>query len=493
MNGITLEMMDTTIDEHAFGWVPGLDAMEPRHASELDLAPRSVQAGIEDPVRLYLNQIGQFSLLTRREEIALARQVEVNRKRLRCLLLEVDFVKRHAAEFLQRVQNGQIPFDRTIQVAVSDRLEKHHVQGRLPHNLLTLRSILKINREDYRVAMSRSQPLDERKAAWRRVVKRRARGVRLIEELGLRSEYIEIHADKVIEMANRATKLKHQLEIGARDDAARRAELHEILRQTQETLPSLQRRARKLAEVQSLYHLAKRQLSESNLRLVVAVAKKYRNRGVSFIDLIQEGNSGLMRAIDKFEYRRGFKFSTYATWWIRQAITRAIADQSRTIRVPVHMSPELARVKRIGSELCHELGREPTVEEVAAAAAISIDDARAIARMHHVPTSLHNTVGRGDDSEFGEFLPDKSESEPADAATQNMLRDRLSSLLKHLSWREREIVKMRFGLGDGYSYTLEEVAYVFRVTRERIRQIEARALRRLQAPQLSSQLVGFLD
>jgi len=490
MNGVTFEMMDTPIDEHPYGWASEFDALDSRRP-ESSPSKRAVRAGIDDPVRLYLNQIGQFSLLKRHEEIELARNVEEGRKALRRLLLETDFVMQYAVHCLQRVLDGELPFDRTIQVAVSDRLEKHQVQGRLPHNLETLQAMLVSNRDDYELAMSRSRPMKARRAAWRRLVRRRARAVRLIEELGLRSEFIEGHADKIIEMENRADQIKSRR--GRRTNTAEIAELRAILRQMQESFPGLQRRVRRLRKARARYHLAKRRLSESNLRLVVAVAKKYRNRGVSFIDLIQEGNSGLMRAIDKFEYRRGFKFSTYATWWIRQAITRAIADQSRTIRVPVHMSPELARVKRISSQLCHELGREPTVEEIADAAEISLEDARAISRMHHVPTSLHNTVGRGDDSEFGEFLPDKSESEPADAATQNMLRDQLTKLLRNLSWREREIVKMRFGLGDGYSYTLEEVAYVFRVTRERIRQIEARALRRLQAPQLSSQLVGFLD
>jgi RNA polymerase primary sigma factor len=491
MNGVTLEMMDTSFDEHSFFGGPGLDGADAPRPSRLLAAKRGMPSGIEDPVRLYLNQIGQFSLLTRTREIELARNVEVGRKKLRRLLLETDFVMQYAIDCLQRVQDGELPFDRTIQVAVSDRLEKHQVQGRLPHNLRTLQAMLLLNRRDYLTAMSRSRRPEERRAAWRSLVRRRGRAVRLIEELGLRSEYIEGHAEQIIELEQLATRIAKQR--GRRGGKQEQAEFRKILRQHQETYGGLQRRVQKIKAARAAYHSAKRELSESNLRLVVAVAKKYRNRGVAFIDLIQEGNSGLMRAIDKFEYRRGFKFSTYATWWIRQAITRAIADQSRTIRVPVHMSPELARVKRISSQLCHEYGREPTVEEVAAAADISLDDARAISRMHHVPTSLHNTVGRGDDSEFGEFLPDKSESEPADAASQNMLRDQLSKLLKNLSWREREIVKMRFGLGDGYSYTLEEVAYVFRVTRERIRQIEARALRRLQAPQLSSQLVGFLD
>ena len=268
---------------------------------------------------------------------------------------------------------------------------------------------------------------------------------------------------------------------------------HRILQKTQHTAKGLRERVDRLRKIYAEHNQAKRDLSEANLRLVVSVAKKYRRRGVPFMDLIQEGNAGLMRAVEKFEYRRGFKFCTYATWWIRQAVTRAIADQSRTIRVPVHMTGEVSRVRRIFGQLCHQLGRDPTYEEMAQAAKLSVEEVRQILKMNTVPSSLHRPVGRGEETEFGELLPDQQGQEPYEGAGLTMLKGRLSEMMRRLSWREREILNLRFGLGDGYNYTLEEVAYIFKVTRERIRQIEDRALRKLKDPRCSSELVGFLD
>jgi len=270
-------------------------------------------------------------------------------------------------------------------------------------------------------------------------------------------------------------------------------ELRTILCSVQETPKSLRNRVTYLKVVYSQYQRAKRGLSEGNLRLVVSIAKKYRNRGLSFLDLIQEGNAGLMRAVDKFEYRRGFKFCTYATWWIRQAITRAVADQSRTIRIPVHMVETMSRVRNVSRQLLQELGREPSIEEVARRAKTTVDEARRVLAMSRYPISLDRPVGNSEDSHFGDLLPDGTAESPATGASQEMLRSRINKVLKTLSYREREIIKLRYGLGDGYSYTLEEVGHIFKVTRERIRQIESKALKKLQHATRAVHLKGFVD
>ena len=248
----------------------------------------------------------------------------------------------------------------------------------------------------------------------------------------------------------------------------------------------------KFREEFTLYEQVKRELSNGNLRLVVSIAKKYRNRGLSFLDLIQEGNTGLMRAVDKYEYRSGFKFSTYATWWIRQAITRAIADQARTIRIPVHMIDVLSRLRNIQKQLVQEKRREPTTSEIAERAGLSIEETRRVLDIGRHPVSLDRPVGDSEDAAFGEFIEDHSSDNPVRNATNEMLREKIERLLKTLTYREREIIRLRYGLGDGYTYTLEEVGRIFRVTRERVRQIEAKAVRKLQHPVRSQQLEGFL-
>ncbi|MDP6718092.1 MAG: sigma-70 family RNA polymerase sigma factor, partial [Pirellulaceae bacterium] len=417
----------------------------------------------------------------------------------RAKLLECDYVIQVAFKVLKRVHHGELPFDRTVQVSVTDRLEKDQILGRLPHNLSTLDVLLKRNRRDYQTALSKSQTKAKRREAWGKLSRRRRRAVRLVEELGLRTQRIEPMIDVLEQFSQRVDELKIRLDTLRRDRApmAERQplirEYREILMATQESPSSLRNRVEYLKTVYADYQQAKRELSEGNLRLVVSIAKKYRNRGLSFLDLIQEGNAGLMRAVDKFEYRRGFKFCTYATWWIRQAITRAVADQSRTIRIPVHMVETMSRVRNVSRQLLQELGREPTIEETARRAKTTVDEARRVLAMSRYPISLDRPVGNSEDSHFGDLLPDGAAESPATGASQEMLRGRINKVLKTLSYREREIIKLRYGLGDGYSYTLEEVGHIFKVTRERIRQIEAKAVRKLQQPSRSQELVGFLD
>ncbi len=316
----------------------------------------------DDPVRMYLTQMGEIPLLTRQQEISLAKKIEVTRREFRTKLLECDYVIQAAFKTLMRVYRGELPFDRTVQVSVTDRLEKEQILGRIPHNLKTLSILLKRNRLDFFTALSTKQTRAKRKKAWRNLARRRRRAVRLIEELGLRTQRIESKIRTVEDFSARVDELQEKIKAHkkTRKPAEERQpwlnEIQTILIACQESPESLRNRVKFLKEVYSKYQQAKRELSEGNLRLVVSIAKKYRNRGLSFLDLIQEGNAGLMRAVDKFEYRRGFKFCTYATWWIRQAITRAVADQSRTIRIPVHMVETMSRVRTVSRQLLQELG-----------------------------------------------------------------------------------------------------------------------------------------
>jgi RNA polymerase primary sigma factor len=283
-----------------------------------------------------------------------------------------------------------------------------------------------------------------------------------------------------------------------RDETAReerqelRQELRNLMMMALESPRSLRNRCEVLRKQYQEYEHVKRQLSSGNLRLVVSIAKKYRNRGLSFLDLIQEGNTGLMRAVDKYEYRRGFKFSTYATWWIRQAITRAIADQARTIRIPVHMIDVLMRLRNASRALLQQLGREPTTEETALAAGVSIEETERVLDIGRHPVSLDRPIGEGDDGSFGEFVEDSGTEAPHKLANNGLLRERIEELLKTLTYREREIIRLRYGLADGYSYTLEEVGRIFKVTRERVRQIEAKAVAKLQNPVRSRYLEPFV-
>ena len=371
--------------------------------------------------------------------------------------------------------------------------------ARTAENLRTLAKIRERNARDYQVALSKSYPPEVRKKAWDDLAYRRRRAVRLVEEMGLRNQRVENMLDTLESYSKRVDELQSYIDRHRASGAPASArndwilERRHILLMTQETPTSLRNRVAEARRIYVEYQNAKKGLSEGNLRLVVSIAKKYRNRGLSFLDLIQEGNAGLMRAVDKFEYRRGFKFCTYATWWIRQAITRAVADQSRVIRIPVHMVETMSRFRSVTRELTQKNGREPTLEETAEAAKTSIADARKILQMTRFPISLDRPVGNSDDSHFGDLIPDESSSNPSDLAQNENLRKRLHKVLKTLSYREREIIKLRYGLGDGYCYTLEEVGHIFKVTRERIRQIEAKAVRKLQQPSRSQELVGFLD
>jgi len=454
---------------------------------------------IDDPVRMYLTQMGEIPLLNRSKEISLAQKIEVTRRRFRRKVLECDYALRNVFETLKRVQVGELPFDRTIKVSQTENLEKGKILQRMPHNLRTLEPLMEHNVDDFNRLIDERTPEDEKEEIRKRLKTRRRKTVTLVEELSIRTQKVQPLMKKLDQICSRMTDLEESVlamkgNKAAKDERANlEKELLDMMLITLEEPASLRRRVGIMRQRFQEYEQAKRELSGGNLRLVVSIAKKYRNRGLSFLDLIQEGNTGLMRAVDKYEYRRGFKFSTYATWWIRQAITRAIADQARTIRIPVHMIETMSKLRNVSKKLLQEMGREPTIEETAAAAGITYEETKRVLKISRHPISLDRPVGESEDSYFGDFIEDDSVESPVNAAGNEMLKDKIENVLKTLTYREREIIKLRYGLGDGYTYTLEEVGRIFKVTRERVRQIEAKAVRKLQHPVRSRQLEGFLD
>jgi RNA polymerase primary sigma factor len=452
---------------------------------------RRTAAVIDDPVRLYLVQMGGMPLLSRQREVEHAMRIEHWRRKFRCTLLANDFVLAGALQLLERVHAGTIRLDRTIEVSVTNTGEKKRILRRLEPNLVTLRRIEEEKRRLFRTATSRSASLEERRAAWRRLVRQRNKSVRLVEEMHLRIQRLYPLLKELRATATRLDAIGDTR--GPVDAAVAAREQRRILLGVRESRRTLARRLARLEDFQDRYDAAKRDLAEGNLRLVISIAKRYRNRGLSFLDLIQEGNSGLMRAVDKFEYARGFKFSTYATWWIRQAITRAIADQSRTIRMPVHMVDMLTRMRDAARDLLQQHGREATVEELAGRIGLTVEEADCLWRMSRRPASLDQPLGESEDGSVGEFVRDLREEDPLQDINRQSLRASLSRALDTLSYREREILRLRFGLADGYAYTLEEVGTIFDVTRERVRQIEAKAVEKLRQPGAPIDLTSHLD
>jgi RNA polymerase primary sigma factor len=453
---------------------------------------------IDDPIRMYLTQMGEIPLLTREEEINLAKKIELTRLAFRRKVLESDYCSRAAVEILQQVDEGTLPFDRTMKMSSGEAQERAVIKGRIPINVDTVNKLLDLNADIF-ASLSQSDDEDVIKRRTKQIHRNRRKIASLLEELSLRTSRIQPMMKKLQGIQYKLLQLQGLIDAGPTDDydhediEAMKQESRGMQELILETPAQLNKRLRAVEAVHTQYEEAKRNLSGGNLRLVVSIAKKYRNRGLSFLDIIQEGNTGLMRAVDKYEYRRGYKFSTYATWWIRQAITRAIADHARTIRIPVHMIETMSKLRTISKNLLQKLGREATIEEIAEEAKMSVSETRRVLKISKHPFSLDRPIGESEDSYFGDFIEDDTAESPVQSATQEMLKDRIEEVLKTLTYREREIIKLRYGIGDGYTYTLEEVGRIFKVTRERVRQVEAKAIRKLQHPVRARKLEGFMD
>jgi RNA polymerase primary sigma factor len=472
---------------------------EPSEAAKSLIEPEAAAAmSSRDPIRMYLSQMGNIPLLSREDEIFLAKQIEITRKRFRRTLVESDFVLGIAVDTLEKVHAGELPFERTLRTSETENTRKEQILGRMPTNLPTLKHLMEQNRRDFKIKMAAASRRD-REVAVQRMVIRRRKMCTLCEELSVRTHRLQPLVKRMEQIADQMTDIEQRIKRLSRrqnsqsDVRMLHSQLDDLVELTLETPDEFRARLRKIKVRFDAWTKAKQQLSGGNLRLVVSIAKKYRNRGLSFLDLIQEGNAGLMRGVEKYEYRRGYKFSTYATWWIRQAITRAVADHARTIRIPVHMFQSISTLKAKSEQIRQETGREPTIEELAREVGLGVEETERIMKTWKHPISLDTPVGESEDSSYGDFLEDGSEGTPADSAMHQMLRDKINHVLKSLTYREREIIKLRYGLGDGYSYTLEETGRIFKVTRERIRQIESKALRKLQHHTRSDHLKGFVE